>query len=376
MISERTQEGWVLRVKPEGVGRFGGALFLCVWLCGWAFGEVAVLSILFGGAYALLTGHELGGAFKSLPPGPTLGVGAFLLVWVTFWTFGGIAAMAELLRLVSSEDTLTIGPAGTTIRHRRGPFSWTQTIPPGEIRNVRAASRYHVLQLETRNKMIAFGALASAADAREAIEALRRELHLPTAQEPGDALPEGWEETITPEGQRAVVRDLRTRRKQALTMGGVAALAWVLALGLSWAAIHARPTLTPAIVVAIVAALFAAGAVWLDAQRLELRLGSGTITCQRRLGRKLRTLFQIDRLELTQSTDSDGDVWYRLEGVSSAPFDPQRPRRRTRRRLVQAMNDPFEPNALGEWLAARSGVRFGVYEPAQRRAVPTAARED
>jgi hypothetical protein len=84
LISERTSEGWVLRVKPEGVGRFGGALFLAVWLCGWAFGEFAVLSILGGGAYSVLTGNELGGNIKAIPPGTALGVGAFLLavLWV------------------------------------------------------------------------------------------------------------------------------------------------------------------------------------------------------------------------------------------------------------------------------------------------------
>jgi hypothetical protein len=376
VITERTPEGWVLRIRPEGTGRFGGAFFICVWLCGWAIAEVAVLSILLFGAYSLLTGNQLAGQIKSLPPGPTLGVGAFLLVWITGWTFGGIAAISELLRLVSSEDRLTVGPSGTTIFHRRGPFAWTNTIPVGEIRNVRVATRFRRLSLETRTRVIAFAPLASAADAREALETLRRELHLPTAQEPGDALPEGWEETITPEGQCAVVRDVRTRRKQSMVMGGVAAFTWVIALVLGWTAISSSPTLGPAIVVAIFAALFAAGAVWLDTQRLELRLGSATITCQRRLGRKLYELFQIDRLELTLSTDSDGDVWYRLDGVSSAPVDPLRSRRRTRRRIAQAMNDPFEPNALGEWLAVRSGVPFGVFEPAKRRAVPTAARED
>jgi hypothetical protein len=46
-----------------------------------------------------------------------------------------------------------------------------------------------------------------------------------------------------------------------------------------------------------------------------------------------------------------------------------------RSRLAQR-GGPFEPKALGQWLAVRSGVPFGVFDRAQRRAVPTAARED
>jgi len=57
-------------------------------------------------------------------------------------------------------------------------------------------------------------------------------------------------------------------------------------------------------------------------------------------------------------TDSDGDVWYKLEAVNTGAFDPHPRRFKERRTLSSAMNDSFEPAALGRWLAARTGMPY------------------
>ena len=52
--------GFEARLRRTGIGRYFGASFLAVWLCGWAFGETFVLWILVRGGIALLTGEALG----------------------------------------------------------------------------------------------------------------------------------------------------------------------------------------------------------------------------------------------------------------------------------------------------------------------------
>ena len=346
---ERTPEGLVLTVRPTGVSRYGGALFLGVWLCFWAVGESVALGVLGAGAWKLVNGQVQSFA-------PTLGVGGFLLVWVTFWTFGGVMAFRELLRLLSSEDVLVVGPASLVFRRRRGPFRYTQSVPRDEVRGVTMALRHRTLRIETTRRTIDFAPIFSRTDERAALDALRQELN-PPADAPA-ALPAGWEEALTPEGERVLIRDRKTRKKQVVVLGVIAAFAWTLALALAWAAATG-----PAIALTLIAALFACGAYWLDVGRQEFRLGGERVVVRRRWRGKLKELFVADRLELTLSTDSDGDVWYKLEGVSSAPVDPRQGRVKTRRTLASALNDPFEPTALGRWLSARSGTPYTAFEP-------------
>ena len=57
MISERTNEGWELRLRSQGAGRYVSAAFLAFWLCMWAVGETLVLWFLIVGAISILTGR-------------------------------------------------------------------------------------------------------------------------------------------------------------------------------------------------------------------------------------------------------------------------------------------------------------------------------
>jgi len=355
---EHAPEGLVVRVRPEGVGRFGGALFLGVWLCFWALGESIVLGMLANGASALLTGHEFSGRPRTIELGSALAVGGFFLVWVSFWTFGGVMAIAELLRLVSSEETLVIDPANVIIRRRRGPFTTSHAIPRADARRVHVSPRHRMLVLETQRRSIDLVRVPTAADEKQVLFAVRKELGLGTSPGGEAVLPVGWEETLTPEGDRVLVRDTRIRRKQALVLAFVAAAFWAIALALAWTAISQRPTLTPAIVLTIVAALVALWAYWLETGRQEIKLGSERALVRRRWRGKLRELLVADRLELEVSTDSDGDVWYKLEAVNTGAFDPHPRRFKERRTLSSAMNDSFEPAALGRWLAARTGMPY------------------
>ncbi len=63
--------------------------FLMVWLGGWLFGEVAVITMLF---------------FEDTP----LAANAFLLIWLTGWTVGGFFCMTILLWSIAGYETIKV----------------------------------------------------------------------------------------------------------------------------------------------------------------------------------------------------------------------------------------------------------------------------
>jgi hypothetical protein len=358
LSSERTSEGWVLSVRPSGIGRYFAAAFLTVWLCGWAVGEVLVVWVLGAGAWALIAGHPLPG---KVPPGlwPMLGVGAFLLTWVSFWTLGGIAAINEWLRLVSSEERLTVTGDRILIARRRGPWTFRSAIPRADVTRVRVSIPHRKLTLDTRRKSIEFAALPGPGETAAAVQDLARELNLdPHTAESGDALPEGWEESISPEGDRIVTSHAAFRRRAAAYAAGLAGVAWVVALLTAWSAMQGTSSVGGAIAAVVFAAGFAGLAFWLHREQTEIVIGSGRLVWRRRSGRALSERFVAERLEFTTRTDSDGDVWFRLCGVSAGGGDARDRRRSRERTVLQTINDPLPPTALGAWLAKHAGVPF------------------
>src|SRR5688572_29573937 len=121
MIGEQTLDGWELRLLPRGPGRFVGAVFLIVWLSGWAVGEAFALWILVKGVIALVTGQPPDPGRDTLEVGVAGMAGAFLLLWLFLWTLGGIAAIGELLRSLWGEDRLLVSGGRLSLTRVRGP---------------------------------------------------------------------------------------------------------------------------------------------------------------------------------------------------------------------------------------------------------------
>ena len=103
--------------RDRSVGRFGGAAFLMVWLCGWALGEVLASAALYT---LVFKAPDLRGG--SAPPG------LFLLVWLTFWTFGGIMAMRQVSLQVRRTERWRFRQS-TIIAGRSWAFPRTRTLP-------------------------------------------------------------------------------------------------------------------------------------------------------------------------------------------------------------------------------------------------------
>ena len=379
---ERTAEGLEARLRPQGLGRFFGAAFLGVWLCGWAFGEVFALWLLYHGVRSLITGEPPSAGGAPLRGAPALGMGLFLLFWLSIWTLGGVMAMLEVLRLLWSEDRL-VAAADLKIHRRLGPFVSTRTIPRSDLRRIYDLPHKSRLLAQTTGGVVELTALARSPERESLMAALRAELGLqeevaqPGEVTPAAGLPDGWTEIIDAEGRPALVADPAIRRKQGRVAGiATAAVASFALLSISRALENPDWRVLAAVVSAL-AALLAWGSWSLTRTRREWRLGSGRLTLRRRSGARTKDLFEAVSLELIETSDSDGDRWFTLNAVAAgAPAHPPRsglPDRKTRRVIARAMDDPTVPRSLGAWLARRTDLPYGDRATAESRKAELAA---
>ena len=358
MKIERTLAGLHIALRPAGFSRFGSALFLSVWLVGWAAGEAFALWALVVGAWALLTGSPMTSGSELLELGPALAGGLFLLVWLSIWTLGGYAAAAELLRLLFGGDEITARADGLEVVHRYGPFRSKKFILGAELRSIHRLPRTHALVATTTRESVELTRLGSHDDRARLAEMLTQELRLGTTTPPA-ALPEAWREMKSVEGETVLVRDPDTRRKQArvalLITLPVLATAVVLLIQTAQ-----NPNLGAlAAVVTAFALALSYGAARLSFSRSEWKITPGKLTLQRRSGSKLTTKFTGVSLELRETSDSDGDPWYELVAVGdgTAALLHRNPKANTRV-IHNRSNDPGEIRALGEWLSARAQMPF------------------
>jgi hypothetical protein len=116
------------------------------------------------------------------------------------------------------------------------------------------------------------------------------------------------------------------------------------------------PNLIPLAVMACAAAAgIGWGALRLTRGRHEWRIGTGSLTQRWRFGGRVRDTFNAASLELTQSSDSDGDDWFALEAVAPGAAEfPAAARRRGRRTIARALRDPAVPKQIGRWLEHRA----------------------
>jgi hypothetical protein len=146
-----------------------------------------------------------------------------------------------------------------------------------------------------------------------------------------------------------LVPTLRIRQRQTAVTAVITLLLLAL-LGLLGRSALADPSLWPLVAFLALPALGCGwGTLWLLLGRRELRLEHHQLVVQRRFGRSVREVAQLDALELVESTDSDGDRWYKLQGLRSEgkPLT-----------LESAIRDPADPRAFGQWLQQRTQIPY------------------
>jgi hypothetical protein len=115
-VAIHREPGWVRAVARVRRNWLVGP-FLLVWLCGWAFGEVAVIREL-----AL---RARGGGF------------GFLLVWLAAWTVGGVLVSLQLLWSFAGREEIAVGPRTLSVRVVAGPLRRTREYDLASVQNVR-----------------------------------------------------------------------------------------------------------------------------------------------------------------------------------------------------------------------------------------------
>jgi hypothetical protein len=367
-----TFQGKEIVLRPKGVGRFFSAAFLGVWLTFWAVGEVVALGALVGGAWSLATGQSPGEGRSPLEVGPALAVGAFLVVWLALWTFGGWAAGREFLKLLFGVDRIRVSPAGLESLHQRGPFRHRERWPRESLLRVYLSGRAGALCLEATSGTRELSSLGDALERREAADLLTQEFGLSREPLVDGRLPEQWKELRSDTGDYVLRTDPRRRARFARCLQGIVAVLLVVSVT---TVVHASSDLSFGPIAAMVVAgtAGAAFAAWrLTFQHDEWVLAEGRLTLRRVTPGGSSPKFTATALALRESSDSDGDAWYRVMALSEASAASRFPaeRKTTERELWSQSADGTEVRNLARWLAHRCRL------PLLDRTTPAANAED
>ncbi len=347
--------------RPREPGRVRDALFLCLWLCFWAVGEVLALFFLGEGIWALLTGRPAAGADEPLRMAPALGAGAFLLVWLAIWTVGGVMAIQEFFRLVWAEDRLALDRDVLRCTRLRGPFTSSCALARREIRRVFVQPTNTTLMVQIKSNLMKLTDLGTPAERTEAARQLCAAIELSeenASVEPA-ALPDDWQEAAGPRGERLLVPNLKTRRQQAVVIAIITGVVWTGLVLLARESLS-EPTLwVVTLMLTMMGVWLARQTLWLFRDRKEWRIEPGRLVHQRRCAGAVTELCEARALELTESRDSDNDAWYHLHAINLAPSPfthaGQTP---DKIRIMHSIHDPTESRCLGRWLSQQAGIPF------------------
>jgi hypothetical protein len=116
-----------LRITIPAPRNWAFVLFLMVWLCGWAVGEVLVPARLLPN---FLAGRRL--AASEL---------VILLVWLPGWTVAGLCMLLNLAWNMIGKETITLGKGGIELQAEAGPIRRTRWLELVEVSNLRYAPR-------------------------------------------------------------------------------------------------------------------------------------------------------------------------------------------------------------------------------------------
>jgi hypothetical protein len=118
-VSDESDE---LRINIPARRHWLLVIFLAAWLCGWAVGEIAVLSSIVYGV-------------GSRNPPPPL----FLVVWLIGWTVGGGFAIYAVLWQLIGKQVILVNPVALTIRDELGRPIRSRQFDLGQVRDLRAS---------------------------------------------------------------------------------------------------------------------------------------------------------------------------------------------------------------------------------------------
>lgn len=333
-----------------------GFLLLC--LCVWAAGEGFLLFIIGSALKGLLAGEAMMGSGTPPTLKQALIGGGFLSIFLVVWSFNGMGLIRQLLKTLRSEDYIVADQNKISIIRRLGSFSSQNQLPREDLRHVYVERKNKNLVAETAKGLTLLTDLGTKEERMAAAEGLQRGLDLSekVISDTG-ILPGKWEEIVLPEGNRAVIPNRLTRKKLARLISVIACILLFLALLLVRESLYVPDFWALIVVLLPLAILIAWKVVWFYMGRIEWGIAAGRLTIQKRFGGKVKILMIASALELIEEKDSDGDLWYQLNGI---PGDMENSRRGTpgkgKKKLTRSINIPDEPLRLGRWLSSKAGI--------------------
>jgi hypothetical protein len=276
-------------------------------------------------------------------------IGAPLSLFSTMWVLVGLAAMRRLADRLLARQDITFTAGEVEVRSRLGPLSSRVRLERAEVLDFFVQETVGVLYARTRGRRVKLVWLGTPKQLSDLQGDLRRVFDLgPPARV---WLPAGF--IKRDEVGRTVLERERAGR---LVLGGFG----VALLGLGLVTAHAQPGLL---------VLSALGAFLLGAAfvRRQWLLGPGVLGTRWRFGPWSGARpHRVTELNLTRSTDSDGDHWYTLDAVGPDGTV----------KLESALNDAEPGAALGEYVATLLALPLNYGEgcealrPSSRSAPP------
>ncbi len=148
-------------------------LFLCLWLCGWAVGELSTISEL------LLSQNSIQEFDR------------FMLLWLIGWTLGGLFAISTLLWQLAGKEVVEINGLGIKLSRRVWGVGWSQQYAAADIEDLRVSpqpathyrrsrSLYYwgsnegVIAFDYGAKTIRFGGGVEEAEAKQIVKTIQQ----------------------------------------------------------------------------------------------------------------------------------------------------------------------------------------------------------
>jgi hypothetical protein len=351
---EPNGSGWQVTLCSQGLVRFLPAAFLCVWLCGWAFGEYFALTILGSALQSAFGPDFLAGWLPvmqgKLPPREALPFFfAFVSVWLAFWTFGGLAALSQLLSLLFGREVVRWSGEGLVIERYALFLISASRLEPGQLTGFR--TRGQGLLADTRARAVPVARLGTPAEREELrgmLEEWRKGFGPVAPLAAGESPVPAWQVVSDESGAPAITPVPRTQQAVGAVLMAIA-MAFIGAAVAVCARAHGVPVTVGAMALGMPGVLCLYGGAWLLAVRESWHPRRGMLERRRvALGRVWSREFTPLGLELRAYNDSDGDAHWTL--VVSGGGKEQV--------MASSLRDPNLPMSLGTWLSERTGVEL------------------
>ena len=290
---------------------------------------------------------RLGRSIIDRAPGFEIGivfVYVFLVVWVTFWTFGGLAAWYQFLRAIAGSDRVSVSGSALEVTRRAGPFRRRRRFERAELRRIRLRSHDKALVADLRSKSVTITKLGTAIERESLAGWLRNALGIDSGPPPLDPLvaPPGWH-VERRDATLRLSRPAGSRRMTGWVMAGLTAVgvyAWWVDVTRNGPASFGTAVVLVVIALASAWVLFAREEWLIASRRLDYRLQFGPFVRE--------AMFREGQLEVTRSTDSDGDTHYKLVIRDDTK----------KRTITSSVFDDAELMDCARWLEFTTGFRL------------------